>query len=353
MKLLPQINGFRRKILSELTSFLLPKTSKIDENKLVPLSEIKKILICRPNSRLGNQLLITPFIQELVSICPKVEIDVFVRGGVGKIVFKNYPNIKNIIPLPAKPFKQLFSYLKVWIKLRNKKYDMVINVVDGSSSGRIATRLVSSRIKLFFNADETIDLLSEGKHIAKAPVLKLRSFFSQYYHLDFTNKSMPILSINLSNEDTSRGLAVLNKIIPNSTKKTIGFYTFATGAKCYSRDWWNSFYDVLVERYAKDYNIIEVLPKENISQIDFKAISYYSTDLFELAGLLSNLAVFITADCGIMHLASASNVPVVGFFSVTSLSSYEVYNERSISIDTNIAGMKEILDAVDCVLNKK
>lgn len=353
MKSSSKINQLRRKILSGLTSFLLPKTSSIDENKLLPLEEIKKVLICRPNSRLGNQLLITPFIQELVSICPEVEIDVFVRGGSAKTVFKYYPNIKNVISLPAKPFKQLFSYLKVWLKLRNKKYDIVINVVDGSSSGRIATKLVSSKIKLFFNSDQSINFLSDSEHIAKAPVLKLRRFFTQYYALSFDNKSIPMLNINLSKKDKDNGLEVLNKIIPDSTKKTIGLYTFATGLKCYSSNWWNSFYDMLVERYAADYNILEVLPKENISQIGFRSISYYSMNLLELAGVLSNLSVFISADCGIMHLASASSVPVLGLFSVTGLSTYGVYNDRSVSIDTNIVGMEEIFVAIDSILNKE
>ena len=44
---------------------------------------------------------------------------------------------------------------------------------------------------------------------------------------------------------------------------------------------------------------------------------------------------FIGADSGIMHLASASQTPTVGLFSITNTNKYEPYNENSFSVDTN------------------
>jgi muconolactone delta-isomerase len=55
-----------------------------------------------------------------------------------------------------------------------------------------------------------------------------------------------------------------------------------------------------------NYNIIEVLPVENVSQIGFKAPTFYSKDVREIGALMANTEVFI--DSGIMHLASASKV---------------------------------------------
>ena len=87
--MLKKINEFRR----ILTTILTKNIGNSYKNPAVDLSEkvtIKRVLICRPNHRLGNLLLITPFLQEISSTFPKCKIDLFVKGGLGPIIFKNY-----------------------------------------------------------------------------------------------------------------------------------------------------------------------------------------------------------------------------------------------------------------------
>jgi len=136
----------------------------------------------------------------------------------------------------------------------------------------------------------------------------------------------------------------LDGIVPND-KKTIAIFTFATGAKCYSPEWWNPFYEKLKTAFP-DYNIVEVLPVENVSQIDFKAPSFYSKDVREIAAFIANTEVFIGADSGIMHLASASQTPVLGLFSVTVPEKYEPYGNNSVAIDTNKHDYESIISLV-------
>jgi ADP-heptose:LPS heptosyltransferase len=50
---------------------------------------VEKILICRPNPRLGNQLLITPLVQDVIAT--DCEIDLFVNGGLAPIILKITP----------------------------------------------------------------------------------------------------------------------------------------------------------------------------------------------------------------------------------------------------------------------
>jgi len=85
-------------------SYSEPKKGEID------ISDIKKVLIIRPNHRLGNQLLLTPLVQEVIQMFPGCEIDLFVKGGVAHPVFENYKEINNIIKLPRKPFNNIFKY---------------------------------------------------------------------------------------------------------------------------------------------------------------------------------------------------------------------------------------------------
>src|SRR5690606_36145886 len=119
-------NTFRRKYLKKITEDL----GKSSHKNLTPQPQplvINRILISRPNHRLGNQLLITPLVQEVQQLFPKASIDLFVKGTVAPILFKNY-GINEYIKLPRKPLKELTNYFKVWLKIRNKKYDLVINV---------------------------------------------------------------------------------------------------------------------------------------------------------------------------------------------------------------------------------
>ncbi len=75
--------------------------------------KVKKVLICRPNQRLGNLLLLTPLLQEIVESFPSCEIDIVVKGKLAGEVFKEYKNVSNIIVLPRKPFKELLKYLSI------------------------------------------------------------------------------------------------------------------------------------------------------------------------------------------------------------------------------------------------
>jgi ADP-heptose:LPS heptosyltransferase len=51
---------------------------------------------------LGNQLLITPLVQEVTDTFPNCKIDLFVKETA--IIFENYENIDSIIKLPKKAF---------------------------------------------------------------------------------------------------------------------------------------------------------------------------------------------------------------------------------------------------------
>ena len=65
---------------------------------------------------------------------------------------------------------------------------------------------------------------------------------------------------------------------------------------------------IFIERLQTEFpqhNIIEVLPVQNVSKLSFKAPTFYSKDVREIASLIANTVVFIGADSGIMHLASA------------------------------------------------
>ncbi|MDH6316385.1 heptosyltransferase-3 [Parabacteroides sp. PF5-5] len=338
------INEIRRHTLRRLTRYigfssgnsLLSKSS---------LKDVKKILVVRPNGRLGNQILITPLIQELISLFPGCEIDLFVKGGLATILFENYENVNRIIKLPKKPFKGLIRYGKVWLSLRKYHYDLVFNVTEGSSSGRLATNFAKSRLKFFNDAKDELDTIyPDYRHMAKFPVYNLRYYLSPS-GLSQMDLPIPPLDIKLSPSEKLNGKKVLDSYV-DPAKPTICIYTFATGTKCYSEVWWIAMYERLKAAFEPAYNILEVLPAENVSQINFQAPAYYSKDIREIASVIANSVLFFGADSGIMHLASSSLTPTAGLFSVTKIDIYQPYDNGSVAIDTNNTDFDGIIEII-------
>jgi len=351
MSLKRNVNIVRRKLMHALTHNIGKKS--VDEmQKKAQHFNVKRVLISRPNHRLGNMLLITPLVQEISKTFPNCTIDLFVKGKVTPIIFQNYPQVKNIIELPKKPLKDFKEYLKVWYSLKRTTYDLVINVEKGSSSGRISTILPNADFKFFGDDFEELkqqhtDIL----HIAKYPVYNFRRFLDLLNQKRLQNE-VPVLDLKLDSKELQKGSNDLFDITQDNSKKTIAFFTFATGAKCYSVDWWTNFYNEFYPKYKDEYHLIEILPVENISQLERRLPTYYSKDVREIGALMANCELIVAADSGMMHLASASKTPTIGLFSVTKPEVYAPYGNGSTFIDTNNQTQMEIINAIDHILKK-
>lgn len=311
---------------------------------------VKRILINRPNGRLGNLLLITPLVKEVSETFPNSKIDLFVKGNLAPILFENYENVDRYIKLPGKPFKNLFQYAATWILLKKNSYDLVINVIPTSSSGRLSTKAARAKNKSFGDIPQTFeDQYDDYAHIAKYPVYSFRKYLN-FLGLETKDKPVYALDLNMNPSEIEVGKRILDDLVKND-KKTMCIFTYATGEKRLTEVWWTEMYEKLQSTFP-DYNIVEVLPKENVSQIAFKAPTYYSREIREIGAFIHNSAVFIGADSGMMHLASAAGTPTVGLFSITNHEVYAPYNGNSIAINTNSCTTEECVLKIKNVLDQ-
>lgn len=314
--------------------------------------KVNRVLISRPNHRLGNMLLITPLVQEIINTFPNCTIDLFVKGKITPIIFKNYPQVKNIIELPKKPMKDFSEYLKVWFSLKRTKYDLVINVEKGSSSGRISTIIPSADFKFYGDDFEELkNKYDDFDHISKYPVYNFRKFM-EILHQQPQNGGVPVLDLKLSAEEKEKGKNDLLAVTKGDQRKTIAFFTYATGTKCYPVEWWSAFYEKFYPKYVTDFNLIEILPVEDISQLERKLPTYYSKDIREIASLMANCEMVIAADSGMMHLSSAALTPTIGLFSVTRTEVYAPYGNNSTFVNTNYQSQDDIIAKMEEILKK-
>lgn len=345
MDLRKTIGTVRQAAIWSLARHIGSKNRPVD----TPRSDIRRILVTRPNHRLGNLLLITPLLQEIEATFPLAKIDLFVKGKLAHQLFSQYHSIDTIIALPARPFIYLPQYLWGWIRLLFRRYDLVINAAHHSSSGRLSTRIARARFKTYGDLPDDVKASHpDHGHNAKRPVYSLRRYLG-----GTTDSSrmapVPLLDLRLTILEREHGRNLLKAIIPVS-HPIIGIFTYATREKCLSREWWQRMLSALHTRFGTS-GIVEILPVQNVSQVDFAMPAFYSRNVREIGALIANTDVFIGADSGMMHLAVAAQTPVVGLFSVTDPSVFGPYGNGSVAIDTNQkTSVADCIAAVDTIL---
>ncbi len=134
----------------------------------IDLDQISRILVVRQDSRLGNIVLMTPLISGLKNAFSDVEIDVLISDGFEECCEHN-PNINRTIVFEKK--KACFIpwwYLQFINKLREKRYDLAVDVSNGyhfSLNNMLLTYLSGAKYRLGYNREDAssfINLLAQS-----------------------------------------------------------------------------------------------------------------------------------------------------------------------------------------------
>jgi heptosyltransferase III len=312
-----------------------------EPSQTIERSEIYRILVCRPNHRLGNLLLLTPLVAELEALFPGAEVDIVSEGPLAADVFGHFACVRHVYCLPRRGFKHPVSFLSMIFKIRKTNYDLVIDPCLGSTFSRVLTRLFRGARKLGFDWAGRVKGLTHAapsirapQHMAKRPIMLARWFASP--KAGHSHES-PVLDIRLSSSEHDTAKLTLKGLLsgsyPVSKPHTIAVFADATGGKAYSFQWWEVFLTTLLER-ASDCAFVEIVPVHGRSMLGSKWPGYYSTSVRRIGAVMAATDLVISADCGIMHLATASRVPTMGLFSITDAAVYGPYGADNDAITT-------------------
>ncbi|MDQ0008324.1 ADP-heptose:LPS heptosyltransferase [Luteibacter jiangsuensis] len=301
---------------------------------------IYRILVCRPNHRLGNTLLLTPLITELQALYRGAEIDIVSEGDIAHDVFKGCFNVRQVFCLPRRGFKHPIAFLRMILRIRRTRYDLVVDPSVHSGFARALTRIFRGRYKLGFSDTPTKALTHAapkavaGRHMAKRPVNLVRWASG----IDSTAPNRyPPLAIHLNDDEHAEGWSALTALTahPHGIQGSlrIGIFGNATGAKRYTTEWWADFMATLCAAHPTA-SILEIIPAHGHSMLRETWPGYYSSDIRRMAAVLAGLDLFITADCGVMHLGVAAGVPTIGLFQVTALDVYTPYGGHNTGMYT-------------------
>ncbi len=333
MSLRHSIDEFRRKLLRRVFSAL---AGSADGCARLPAAGIHRILLIRPNHRLGNTLLLAPVLADIERAYPSAEVDILTAGQAANEVLGEFDSVRNLLVLPRKIVRHPLILLKTVHHLRTQRYDLAIDPCASSQTGRLFLLMSRAKYKLGFVDKRNAGRISCGvampshvRHMGQLPVYLLRTARGEAFDV----AACPTLDIRLSQIEHQQGEGRLRRILGNPSPGMfrIGVFGEATGAKVLPGLWWKTMLATLGQA-RRDVVFIEILPATGASKFGDAFPSYYSTSIRRMAAVMAGLDLVISADCGVMHLAVASGATTIGLFKITDASMYAPYGDNSAAV---------------------
>jgi ADP-heptose:LPS heptosyltransferase len=292
-------------------------------------ASIRSVLVARLNGRMGNTLFLTPLITAVHEVLPHAAIDVLGSYTDAADVLGGLPGLRNVITLPHMKWWDLRTSLRTLRDYRSREYDLVIDPVPNSSSGRIAILLCRARWRLGFSDDEqwlrldfAADLPPGVRHEALRPLALMQQAFGYQF-----GPGTPRLRVANSSDEYAAGARLLAERLALAARRTapewptIGFFASARGKKDLGPDWWREFWRAYLE-LRPETAPLEVLPAVGHPPVSPEFATVHCPSPRMLAATLEHADGFFCADTGPMHLASAAGVPTIAFFEQTNPAAY-------------------------------
>ncbi len=142
---------------------------------------------------------------------------------------------------------------------------------------------------------------------------------------------IPALDLRLTVSERERGAATLERVLqgtPANDAPTLAIFPNATGRKRLDATWWQAFVDELVRR-AGPLRIVELVAADGQSRIGNAYPTYFTSDPRKLAAFIDAADIYVSADCGVMHLAAATRATTIGIFGATDPDRYAPFGGRN------------------------
>jgi len=328
----------RKKLSSILNGVLSLFSKKSTHKKYIDKSEVKSIVIIRPNYRIGNLIFLTPLINELQKNMPNAKIDIIVGMRLAGKILEPMPNVDKVIDIPRKLLLHPLDMLTYIKQTRAKKYDLALNISGGSTSAQIVTALVKAKYKASFSSDK---LWTNFTHIQDRGLktykhMGLESLeFLRFFNIDFPKKQ-PSLNIKLTKTEILTANNDLNSLLTCNTiatnAKVIAIFRNARFDKKISDEWWNQWVEALL-KLDENIVIIDILSPDIPTKLNENVLEYANKDLRILGAFFQACDLYVSADTGPMHLAVASRAKVLALFNKTNMEVYGALGEQNKTVD--------------------
>ena len=287
-------------------------------NGAVAFDELRRILVIRLSS-LGDILLMTPLLNLLRAACPQAQIDVLVKAEYRDLL-RAHPAIARLLTYDSRQ-----SLLQMVGSLRAGRYDLALDLHCTPRSQLILRGLRAHR-KLTYNKRvlRRALLVRLGWNTLRrmTPVPEL--YAAPLRRLGLTGR-LGAPTMHLDPESTEAMTTHVARSLPDAPNQPL--LAVAPGARWPTKCWpVERFADVAQELAREKRAAVVILgaPDEAplartlCDKLDVPVVKAAGTlSLMQSAALLSRCRLLISNDSGLMHMATALQVPVVAVFGPT------------------------------------
>jgi ADP-heptose:LPS heptosyltransferase len=315
---------------------------------------IRRIVVVRMNSRLGNTLATTALLSALHDTVPHASIDVLTTYADAAELLPGLPGVGNVMVLSNRGWRRLGATFKVLRALRATQYDLALDPVANSLGGRLALSLCRARWRLGFSGDSQwlhLDFAAELPPGLRHEVLRPLALLQQAFGYEVEPGRVRMRVAN-SERELEVGAQLLSQRLAHATRQpppdstVIAFFASARGQKNLGMQWWRDFWrEYLVLK--PDTAPLEVLPNTDHAPVDADFATIHCPSPRELAAAISSVNAFFSADTGPMHLASAAGVPTIAFFNRTHPAVFGPIGTQDVAMIVNGMTPQEV--ARNCV----
>jgi heptosyltransferase-2 len=286
---------------------------------------------------IGDLLFATPLLHSLHQHYPAAQISLLVDEKYADVVRFN-PNISELICIDKKGYHgKLKNFIRLIGDLRQKKYDLVINLHRNERSSALAG---------FSGGKKIVGFSKPGFGMLFDQVIAERTDIHQVTaYLEVLKAiNIPIVDSGLEMKVDEKSTLQAQKLwdqafsLPESPCAVIGLNTGGSWpTKRWTADGFAELADNLLDQgYGVSFfggpmdkeDVDIILDKMKNPDSPMLAVFTGQTTLLEMAALVKNCAVFITGDSGPMHIAVSQKVPVVALFGPSDPVRYAPYRQQ-------------------------
>jgi ADP-heptose:LPS heptosyltransferase len=331
----------------------LGRWSEILPPSAVRLETVRRVLLVRPDNRLGNLVLATPCLTRLRERLPAARVSLL-AGRIASELFRHDPRLDERIVfdhrgLVRNPLRLLP------LASRLKGYDLAIDLSHMHSlsvTSSLATLATGAPYRVGYRRDGAERILNLPVEPGPEDRAEHEILLDLLRHvLGDLPPTAPALPLSDREREAARArLALLG--IAEGTGPVVGMHLGGKPA----RRWEAGKFDALADRLVEACGAAVLFlwgPREE--PLLAKVRPHRGTKFLlpplgirELAGLLSRLSVLVTSDTGPMHLAQAVGTPTVAMFFVGNFERYGYRGGASQVLYAEGAspGVDEVLAAV-------
>lgn len=305
---------------------------------------------------LGDLMLATPALTTLRKNFPTAHLALLADKKLADLVQYNR-NLDECILIDKKGVDDnFFSFVKFIFKLREKKFDLVINLHRNERASALAA---FSGAKTIVGYSKPLFSLLFTKVLPNPSIARhvKRGFKTEYFpgtqhqvhsHFDVLQQACGVKQIFDNGlemwipADVERAAT---KIFRDNFPADMKVIAFNIGASWLTKRWLDSYFavcaDNLIERGygvaflggTMDTEIVDGCLSK-MRHADSKHLKVFTGkfSLAILAGFLDNCVLFLTTDSGPMHIGVARNIPIVTMFGASPVPGFYPYDAKDILI---------------------